>query len=383
MKPSSLVRLGAVADFHNGVAFKQSDWVESGSHRIIRIQNLTDPGKPYNRTDRDVPEKNIAAPGDILVSWSGTLGVFEWHGSDRAYVNQHIFKVSPDTRVVDSRYLKAILEKALLDMGRHAHGAVMKHVNRKEFEGTLIPLPPLEEQKRIAAILDKADELRTKRKEAIAELNKLQQSVFLDMFGDPVTNPKGWSIQALTDVCSKITDGTHKTPQYTSDGVEFLSAKDLKDGCIKWGSKKYISEEEHQQLIKRCNPELGDILMAKSGSLGSVATVDREQEFSLFESLCLLKLDRNTANSSYIEAMLATDAMQRKLLSKNKGVAIKHLHLIDIRSLRVPIPPLAMQSAFDLKATAMKSFSQAYIGHVECLDQLFNALQSKAFKGEL
>jgi len=99
---AAFAQLGAVAEFINGAAFKPEDWSESG-RRIIRIQNLTDPTKPYNRTTRAVAEKLRVRPGELLVSWSATLGVFEWGGPDDALLNQHIFRVVPDERKVDKR----------------------------------------------------------------------------------------------------------------------------------------------------------------------------------------------------------------------------------------------------------------------------------------
>lgn len=202
--------LASVADFVNGVAFKPEDWSSEG-RRIIRIQNLNDPTKPYNYTLRDIPEHNLARKGDILVSWSASLGVFEWQ-EEEACINQHIFKVIPDRRIVDKFYLKRALEFSLRLMEQQVHGATMKHITKDRFLSIEIPLPPLEEQKRIASILDKADDLRQKRQKAIEKLDELVQSVFLDMFGDPVTNPKGWDVYQLKDICRKITDGTHQSP---------------------------------------------------------------------------------------------------------------------------------------------------------------------------
>ncbi|HEX5389495.1 MAG TPA: restriction endonuclease subunit S [Burkholderiaceae bacterium] len=157
---SKYVQLGDIADFINGAAFKPEDWGEEG-FRIIRIQNLNDPGKPYNRTTRQVSERLYAQPGDLLVSWSASLGVFEWSGPDVGLVNQHIFRVLPNEQKIDKRYLRFALDVALLDMQKHLHGATMMHVNRGEFLETKVYLPALPEQRRIAAILDKADAQRT------------------------------------------------------------------------------------------------------------------------------------------------------------------------------------------------------------------------------
>ena len=234
MSPSR-VPLGDIADFVNGVAFKPDDWEESGK-RILRIQNLTDSTKPFNRTNRAVAKKYEVSPGDLLVSWSATLGVFVWEGPDTALVNQHIFRVVPDHGRIDPCYLRHMLSDALVQMEQHLHGATMKHVNRGEFLATTIPLPPLDEQKRIAGILDAADALRANRREALAQLDTLLQSTFLDMFGDPVTNPMGWDAPPLADFCKTGTGGTPsrgKMQRYYEAGtIPWVKSGELREQVI-------------------------------------------------------------------------------------------------------------------------------------------------------
>ena len=183
-----VVSLGEVAEFVNGAAFKQTDWSAHGM-KIIRIQNLTDSSKPYNRTTREVKDTIRVRRGDLLVSWSATLGVFTWEDDEDALLNQHIFRVIPDLSKVDKSYLRYMIESSISGMERHLHGATMKHINRGEFLDCPIPLPPLEEQKRIAQILDAADQLRTKRQQTIDKLGTLEAAIFNEMFGDLALNP--------------------------------------------------------------------------------------------------------------------------------------------------------------------------------------------------
>ena len=246
-----------------------------------------------------------------------------------------------------------------------------------------IPLPPLAEQRRIAEILDKAEALRAKRRAVLAQLDTLTQSLFLDLFGDPMMNPKSWETCLLENIAHKITDGTHKTPVYTVSGIEFLSAKDLKDGGVAWGTEKFISEQEHHELVRRCNPELGDILLAKSGSLGNVAIIDRSHQFSLFESLCLIKHDRERIEGQFLTGLLRAPSMLAHLLGKNKGVAIKHLHLVDVRNLRIPLPPISMQREFVRRVEVVEKLKRAQRASLAELDALFATLQHRAFRGEL
>ena len=376
-----LVCLGDVADFINGVAFKPEDWGTEGKP-IIRIQNLNDPSKEYNYTKREVKDTNIAHKGDLLVSWSASLGVYEWSGKE-ACINQHIFKVVPNDEKIDKNYLKRALELSIVEMESQVHGATMKHITRGKFLANKTPLPPLEQQRRIASILDQADALRQKRQQAIGKLDQLLQATFIDMFGDPISNPKNWDKCLLEKVTHKITDGTHKTPTYMSSGIEFLSAKDIKKGRIVWNTNKYISEQEHSQLIKRCNPEIGDIVLAKSGSLGSVAIIDRSHQFSLFESLCLIKHDRQRIDAIFLTSMLRSPSMLSHLLGKNKGIAIKHLHLVDIRGLEILLPPIELQLEFSSKIGSIDKLISIHLSSLEYIDSLFKSLQNQAFNGTL
>lgn len=327
---------------------------------------------------------------DILVVKDGaTTGKTSFVREDfpfiEAAVNEHVFCVRVDQVKASPEYVFHFLrspfgQKAIaLDF----RGATVGGISREFARKARLFLPPLPEQRRIAEILDKADALRAQRRAALAQLDALAQSLFLDMFGDPISNTEGWKTCRLEDVATTITDGTHKTPVYTQSGIEFLSAKDLKNGGIAWGTGKFISTQEHQELVRRCNPEIGDVLLAKSGSLGNVAIIDRSHQFSLFESLCLIKHDRNLIDAQFLVGLLRTPAMLAHLLGKNKGIAIKHLHLIDIRNLRITLPPIALQRAFAERITSVGNLRMAQRESLTEFDSVFASLQHRAFRGEL
>lgn len=160
----------------NGFAFKPSHRTDSGLP-IIRIQNLTDPSKPYNYTELELPEDYKVITNDILVSWSATLDVFLWHGPE-ALLNQHIFKVVPNESLVDKTFLRYSLKKSIEELldTEHLHGSTMKHINRGPFLAHRIPLPPLEEQMRIA---DKIEELFSELDNGIEELETAQKKLEL------------------------------------------------------------------------------------------------------------------------------------------------------------------------------------------------------------
>jgi type I restriction enzyme S subunit len=172
------------------------------------------------------------------------------------------------------------------EFSRRAAGAVVKNLNTDLVKSIEVVLPPLQDQKRIAAILDAADALRAKRRESLAQLDTLLQSTFLHMFGDPVMNPKGWEIKNLSEVCSKITDGTHHSPPVCDSGIPYITAKHLKkDGLKFFELPWFISPEHHAEIFARCDPRPGDVLYIKDGATTGIAAVNRyDFEFSMLSS---------------------------------------------------------------------------------------------------
>ena len=377
----SRVPLSDIADFVNGVAFKPDDWEESGK-RILRIQNLTDSTKPFNRTNRVVAKRYEVSPGDLLVSWSATLGVFVWEGPDTALVNQHIFRVVPDHGRIDPRYLKHMLSDALVQMEQHLHGATMKHVNRGEFLATTIPLPPLAEQKRIAGILDAADALRAKRREALGQLDTLLQSTFLDMFGDPVTNPMGWDTSALVEVGEVITGNTpsRKHPEYYGEDIEWIKSDNIND-------PSFVLTEAEERLsvagkaVARTSPRGSILVTCIAGSpacIGNAAIADREVAFNQ-QINAFVPGERIALWFAFGMFWVGKRLVQSASTSSMKGMVSKSA----FSAISIPIPPTSLQSRFAAIGESVEHQKVSQRAHLAELDTLFASLQSRAFRGDL
>jgi len=168
--------LGNLAEYLNGVAFNPTDWTDAGTP-IIRIQNLTDPSKKVNRTTRQVDPRLRIRDGDLLFSWSATLDAFLWHGED-AWLNQHIFKVEPDARLVKQRFLYYLLRHAVREIiqSEHIHGSTMQHINRGPFLSHRVALAPRKEQTRITEALD---ELLSDLDAGVAALERVREKLKL------------------------------------------------------------------------------------------------------------------------------------------------------------------------------------------------------------
>lgn len=183
------VKLGDVATYINGYAFKPSDWSDTGVP-IIRIQDLTGNSYQANRYNGEYAKKYEVLPGDVLISWSASLGVYIWAG-EKAVLNQHIFKVVFDKCPIDKSFFVHQVQEILSKAGTSAHGATMKHLTKPVFDALPFYLPPLNKQRHIAAVLDKVSDLIAKRRQQLDKLDELVKARFVEMFGDPVTNSKG------------------------------------------------------------------------------------------------------------------------------------------------------------------------------------------------
>jgi type I restriction enzyme M protein len=193
---------------------------------------------------------------------------------------------------------------------------------------TRIPLPPLEIQEQIIDELDSYQKI-------IDGAKQITQNWKPKINIDPT-----WPILELKDVTTKITDGAHFTPTYVETGVPFLRVTDITESN---NSKKFIPQKEHDELIKRCNPEKGDVLYTKNGTIGISKLIDWDWKFSIFVSLCLLKPKKDLLDSYYLTNFLNSDLAYKQATARSKSGTITNLHLIDIKTIKIPLPPFKIQ----------------------------------------
>lgn len=251
----------------------------------------------------------------------------------------------------------------------------------KFLKENVVPVPPLPEQKRIAAILDKADAIRRKRQQAIQLADDFLSAQFLQKFGDPKDSPFG--SRSLKDVALKVTDGAHFTPTYVDSGIPFLRVTDINRGEVDWSKVKYIPLEEHQELIKRCKPEKGDVLYSKNGTIGVPRLIDWDQEFSIFVSLCLIKPNPNYLRGRYLYSFLQTPFALKQATQKAKSATVTNLHLVEIKEIKLPVPSLAIQDEWIDFVDNFGCMRARLIESLNTSNDAFNSLSQKAFSGML
>lgn len=267
-------------------------------------------------------------------------------------------------------------------------GTAQPQITRESLTAIKIPLPPLNEQRRIADVLDRAEELLTKRRAALDLLDKLTQAIFLDMFGDPALNPKGWPKRTVGELSSKFSDGPFgsnlKSEHYTETGVRVIRLQNIGVGEFVDADKAYVSEAHFAQLGKHeCLP--GDILIGTLGDPNLRACIQPPWlSIALNKADCVqLRPNERVAHASYICALLNQPSTERMAHDLIVGQTRLRISMGRLRGLSVPLPPIATQRAFAARIAAIDSLKQKH-KQAELLTQnLFQSLQHKAFRGEL
>ncbi len=310
------------------------------------------------------------------MSLSGSIKVDVWNGSD-ALLNQRIVKLTPNDNI-DDRWFYWQITNIILEIERMGKWALVNNVSITDLKDLQIPLPPLPVQKRIAEILDAADALRRKDQELLNKYDELAQAIFIDMFGDPVKNEKGWEVKRLGECCD-VRDGTHDSPKYVNQGYPLVTSKNLRNGIVDLSETNLISELDYININKRSKVNIGDILMPMIGTIGNPVIVDFLTEFAI-KNVCLIKPGENL-RAEYIKYQLKSSLMEDIIDKSSRGGTQKFLSLTDIRNITIHVPPERIQEDFASKLiliTKMIASCKFNLSHL-----LFDSLILKAFKGEL
>ena len=301
----------------------------------------------------------------------------------KTWVNNHahVLRARND---VNQGYLLRVLEN--YDVTPWINGSTRAKLTKAGASKIHIPIPPLDHQERIAAILDAADDLRAKRRESLAELDTLLQSTFLEMFGDPVTNPKGWDMKRL----GTMTDVRSSKRVFVSDlvenGVPFFRGTEigrLADGKIVQPDL-FITKEKYEELKSHTGvPKVGDLLLPSICHDGRIYLIGYESQFYFKDGRVLwIQNEQNQVNSTYLRYHL------RQVFSTNyariaSGTTFAELKIFALKELQIQVPNMELQHRFAAIVESVEGQKAKQLAHLDELDTLFASLQSRAFKGEL
>jgi type I restriction enzyme S subunit len=388
--------LGEIAQVLNGKTPSKADQRNAG-HPVLKIKDVDENGVfrgPFesfvDKTYAESFSKKIVRPGDTLIlnaahnaEYVGSKSFFACGATEGALATGEWLIVRPDGKRIDARFIHywLINGKTRRQIREFVKGI---HLYPKDVARLEIPLPPLDEQRRIAAILDKADALRRKRRRALDLLDGLAQSVFLDMFGDPIENTKRLPVAHLEDVVSptrKITYGILKPGPDQSGGIPYVRVVDIKNSQINVGGLKRTTVAIATEY-KRSTLREGDLLISIRGHVGRMAITPLECDgANITQDTARLAI--TAANTEFVKAHLETDPAKHWMTQRTKGAAVKGINLGDLRRFPLILPPRQLQDEFAEKMRIARRVQDQCDTQNDNMEALFSSLQSRAFSGQL
>lgn len=372
------IPLEQACDFLSGYAWSaanfQSDPV---GMPIIRIQNVDSVRESdFVYWDGPFDDRFVVRNGDLLLTLSGSFRVVVWEGPD-ALLNQRIVKLIPKSGFTRDWLLYVLRNglEAISGMGRHA---LVSNVALADLRLLKIPFQTVEEQRRIAAILDQAETLRTQRRTALALLDSLTQSLFLDLLEYAGSDVKKVAVE---DAMDAIIDYRGKTPEKTTQGVPLVTAKVVKNGEL-LEPDEFIAEDAYDDWMQRGFPEAGDVLFTTEAPLGEVAQLDG-RKVALAQRLLVLRGKHGLLQNTFLRFALTSWEVRRQIETRATGSTVKGIRQKELRQVELPIPPFALQQTFATRIASIEALKATHRRALAALDALFTSLQQRAFAGTL
>ncbi|MFN8391795.1 MAG: restriction endonuclease subunit S [Bdellovibrionota bacterium] len=358
--------------------------------RFLRITDIQD-GQvnwqtvPFCNVPPEDLDRYALRPGDIVFARTGATTGKSFlisHCPEKAVFASYLIRVRP-LSTVDPRYLIRFFESSNYwrQIRKGITGTAQGGLNASKLKRLAVPLPPLGEQKRIAAILDKADEIRRKREKAIELTDSFLRSVFLEMFGDPVTNPKGWPITTIGDATEAIKDGPHVSPEYAETGVPILSTRNIRPGRLILEDLKHVSSDTYAEITRRFRPSKGDVLLTKGGTTGYAKSVDWDWPFAVWVHLAVLR-PKATVRPLFLEHMLNSEFCYKQSQRFTRGIANRDLGLTRIAKIHIPLPPIQEQLEFEKIVTHAAKVSTSEASALNHLKRLSKCLNGYLLSGK-
>ena len=369
-------RLGDIATYINGYAFKPGDRGTVGLP-IIRIQDLTGNGYELGFYNGEYPEKIEINDGDILISWSASLGVYVWN-KGKALLNQHIFKVVFDKIYIDKQYFVYAVRHKLGEMANMTHGATMKHIIKKDFDATQIPYPVIEKQKQISSNLDRLSNIIELRHKQLNYLDTLIKARFIEMFGDPVADTMKWGQKPLKDFLKSIRYGTSTPPKFTDYGYAFIRATNIKAGRIVDDDMKFINQQEADRLEK-CKLSGGEIIIVRSGVNAGDTCIITDKYIGQYAGYDMIIVLNEMLNPTFLNMLINTTYMERVVKPMTRRAAQPHLNAEQTQSFPIICVPRKLQDEF---AEFVQQVDKSKVAVQKALDEtqtLFDSLMQEYF----
>lgn len=319
-------------------------WLQSGCCQNCDV-NQAD--KFISQSGYDNSSTQVMPVNTVMIALTGATAGKVGYLNVEACGNQSITGIFP-CEELNPRFLFYFLisqrRKILVD----CVGGAQAHISQGYVKKIKVPVYSKSIQERIVNIMNICSKNIKHYEMILKEYDVLVKARFIEMFGDPIRNPYGWYNDCLNNVCTKINDGTHCSPESFDKGdYMYITAKNIKQNGLDLSNVTYVSEKVHKPIYQRCNPEFGDILYIKDGATTGIATINTmKNEFTLLSSVALLKYDRSLINGYYLIHLLNSKEMYSKIRKNMGGAAITRLTIAKIKKIKVIVPPIDLQNQF-------------------------------------
>lgn len=396
----NLVDLKEVVFFQEGPGVRKWQFRNEGI-KLLNVKNIVNGELDLSNTERYLDPKEVSSsynhfllePNDIVmassgITWGKTAIVKKEHLPLCLNTSTIRFK-SLDENILNRDYLFYFLNSRQFrdQIERLITGSAQPNFGPSHLMQVKLYLPPLPDQKRIAAILDKADAVRRKRQETIQLLDEFLRSVFLEMFGDPVRNEKCFPIVRIDDISSHVSSGS--TPlggksTYLSTGVLFIRSQNVHMNKLSYDDIAYISEDVHKSM-QRSWVKNGDVLLNITGaSIGRVAYYTGDDDTAnVNQHVCIIRPIRDKIFPEYLSFFISQPTYQDLILSKNSGATRQAFTFEQIKKFNIFLPPISLQREFANIVEKTNQHKHLLEKSLAGMEESFNCIIQKAFRGEL
>lgn len=369
------VKLGEIAEIIMGQSPDSSSYnYEDG---LPFFQGNADFGEYYPtvRILCNKPKK-IANKYDVLISVRAPVGAVNIANNTCA-IGRGLAIIRTNANTVNHRYLFYLLKYHRRYIENLGTGSTFKAISKPILNDLCFTIHDIQTQKEIVAVLDKITSLINMRKEQLEKLDILVKSKFIEMFGDPVLNPKGWEKKKLGEVCD-VRDGTHDSPKFRFTGYPLVTSKNIVNNQLVLDKVNYISQDDYDKINKRSKVDKGDILLPMIGTIGNPVVINIEPNFAI-KNVALIKFNNPNITNTYIYNILTSNYIEYVKNILSRGGTQKFIALADIRKLIIPIPPLDIQNQFAKFVEQVEKNKEKIKSSLNQLETLYNALMQEYF----
>ena len=352
-------KLGDLCDIYQPKTLATEQLVADGKYYVYGANGIIGRYNDYNHEQSEI----------LLTCRGATCGTINI-SQPYSWINGNAMVIHRKSEDLSFDFLKYLMLS--LDYSLIITGAAQPQITRQKIAPIIVKFPSLSVQQSIVSELDKINELISLKKEQLKDYDNLAQSIFYEMFGDPVENQKGWEERTMQDLCVNIVDCPHSTPKKVDYITDYpcIRTSELRGGSISWATMQYLDEDEYNIRIARLKPEAGDIVFGREGTIGDAVILPLGYNFSLGQRTMLLRADTSIVSNIFFHRIILSDWIKHQIEYVNVSSTVAHVNIRDFKKFTVPLPPLQLQQVFASRITqieALKAEVQRTIKDLETL----------------